>query len=253
MKYKCLVFLNTIVAGRESMVKEIEAKEALSFSGGGYVLIAEVGLNRNVQGQLSFMLAAYVKAGSIHTDDLEKVADALVRRSVRLMAGEFGDSLIAMLSETRKRMRAKVCAMSLCPDKDDGAVVEVPSQTDGTYKTVKVASSAMILAGPVGRIQMLETRGSGESVVLASVNRDSYEGEWGKDAACHWPVLGLVKQKEVLMILPHTQKLLVYIGAATSNRSFNALRARFDTMSQRAEKWGSQSWAQRFRRNKWQR
>ena len=142
--------------------------------------------------------------------------------------------------------------MSLCPDKDDGAVVELPSKSDGRHKKVKVASSAMILAGPVGRIQMLETRGSGESVVLASVNRDSYEGEWGKDAARHWPVLGYVKQKEVLMVLPHTQKLLVFIGSSTSNRSNEGHRARGETRSQRADMWRDQPWAQRFRRQ-WQR
>ena len=40
------------------------------------------------------------------------------------------------------------------------------------------------------RITMLETRGSGESIVLASVNTDSYVGEWGKDRSRGWPVLG---------------------------------------------------------------
>ena len=153
------------------MVKEVDIKETLFTPRGGAVLIAELGLHVMVQGQLSIRLAAFVKAGPIRIGNLEKVAEALVRRSVRLMAGEFGDTLFALLAETRKRMAANVCAMSLCSDKDDGAVVELPSKSDGRHKKVKVASSAMFLAGPVDRITMLETRGSGESIVLASVNR----------------------------------------------------------------------------------
>ena len=69
-------------------------------------------------------------------------------------------------------------------------VVELPSKSDGRHKKVKVASSAMFLAGPEDRITMLETRGSGESIVLASVNTDSYVGEWGKDRSRGWPVFG---------------------------------------------------------------
>ena len=102
------------------------------------------------------------------------------------------------------------------------------------------------------RITMLETRGSGESIVLASVNTDSYVGEWGKDRSRGWPVLGYVKQKEVLMVLPHTQKLLVFIGSSLPNRSDAGHRARREAARQRADKWGSRPWAQRYR-HQWQR
>ena len=56
-----------------------------------------------------------------------------------------------------------------------------------------------------------------------------------------------VKQKEVEKILPHTQKMLVFIGSSKSHRTPEALRARGETRSQRADAWKDKAWAQRFR------
>ena len=64
-----------------------------------------------VQGQLSIRVAAFASDRIRGDGDWIRVAAALEHRSVRLMAGEFGDTLLPMLETIRKRMTIKVCAM----------------------------------------------------------------------------------------------------------------------------------------------
>ena len=100
----------------------------------------------------------------------------------------------------------------------------------------------MLFAGPVGHLTILETRGSGGSseilgsgwssetrgrgVNVVSLNIQSYVGEVGKDETRGWPVIDIVKQKEVKKLLPHTRKLFVFFGSNTAHRSPKALAAR---------------------------
>lgn len=249
--FKCVVFKELIVAGRRPVVKEVDIKETLFTPGGGAVLIADLGLHVMVQGQLSIRVAAFASDRIRGGGEWIKVQAALEHRSVRLMAGEFGETLMPLLAALRTHMTIKVCAMKLCTDKEDGAVVMTPPDSGGHALTVE--PSAMLLAGPVGRLTISETRGSGGSsetrgrgVNIASLNFQSYVGEEGKDVSRGWPVIANVKQKEVRTVLPHTRKLLVFLGSNTANRTPKALEARDQKLRKRLDAWKDKEWAQRF-------
>ena len=161
MRFNCVVFKELIVAGRRPVVKELDMRETLFTRGGGAVLIAGVGVSVMVQGQLSIRVAAFAldrmrDGDTLLAGILQQVAAACEYRSVRLMAGEVGDTLLPLLATIRKRMTIKVCAMRLCTEKEDGAIVMIPSESGGPSDAVKVAPSAMLLAGPVGRLTSLE-------------------------------------------------------------------------------------------------
>ncbi len=250
VQFSCIVqFPSLIVAGRRPVVKDVDVKETLSLPGGGSVLIAEVGLHVMVQGQLSIRLAAFANSAPLRGGGVtfDNVAEAFENRSVRLIAGEFGETLFILLAAIRKRMAVNVCAMRLCSDKEQGAVAQLPSKNGGPSVDVKIASSAMLLAGPVGRIMLLGTAFCGVSINAASVNTQSFVGEEGKDASHGWPVLGNLKQKEVLKLLPHTQKMLVFIDSNKTHRTPEALQAREQKRRQRADTFVGAAWAQRFR------
>ena len=118
---------------------------------GGIVLIAELFWSERLQGQLSIRLVAFCSyTACTMLPGRTQVAAALEHRSVRLMAGEFGDTLLPLLATIRKRMTITVCAM--ITDKEDGAIAMRPSESGGPSGAVKVAPSAMLLAGPVGRL-----------------------------------------------------------------------------------------------------
>jgi hypothetical protein len=264
VKFKCVVFKKLIVAGRLPVVKEVEIKETSNTPDGGAVLIAELGLHVMVQGQLSIRVAAFASDRIRGGGAWIAVAAALAHRSVRLMAGEFGDTLLPMLATIRKRMTIKICAMSLCTNKEDEVVVTMPSESGIPSYTVTVAPSAMLLAGPVGNLTILETRGSGGSsetrgsggssetrgrgVNVDSLNIHSYNGEEGKDASRGWPVIENVKQKEVKTVLPHTRKLNVFLGSSGSHRTPQAREARVQKTSKRAHVWEDKAWSRAFKR-----
>ena len=99
----------------------------------------------------------------------------------------------------------------------------------------------------MGRLTILETRGSGRGVNVASLNRQSYVGEKGENACRGWPVIEHVKQKEVNIVLPHTRKLLVFLGSNKAHRTPTALEARHRKRSIRAETWRGTAWTQQIR------
>ena len=145
-------------------------------------------------------------------------------------------------------MRVSVCAMYRLSE----SAAEAGS--DSVSGTSFIAKSAMLLLGPVGRITGLAaTDGSGGSsdtrgrgIDVASLNAQGrYCGE-DKDASRGWPKIESVKQKEVKTVLPHTRKMLVFIGSK-SIRTPKALEARAQKRRNRAEAWQDKPWAQRFR------
>ena len=252
VSFHVVKFKHLIVARRCPVVKELEIKETFDTPGGGVALIAELGLHVMVQGQLSIRIAAFDTRKIRGGGEWDEVADSLAHRSVRLVAGEFGDTLLRLLATIRKRMAIKVCAMTLCTDKEDGTTL---IQTDGPMEALKVTPSAMLVAGPVSRLTMLQSRGSGGSSetrgggvnVIASFNAQSYVGEKGKDASRGWPYIENVKQKEVKTVLPHTRKLLVFLGSNTSHRTQEAREARAHKRTERASACQDKAWAQPYR------
>ena len=144
MRCSCVVFNELIVAGRLPVATEVDTKETRITPGGGAVLIAEVGMHVAVQGQLSIRLAAFGKSDPIRGASWDKVAEALVQRSVRLMAGELGESFANLLAATRKCMTVNVCGWyRLHPSASGASVFEVAGEC------------AMLFGGPRGPPQGL--------------------------------------------------------------------------------------------------
>ena len=53
------------------------------------------------------------------------------------------------------------------------------------------------------------------------------------DASFHWPLISRVFQKPIETDLNCTQKLLMYIGAGTGNRSLKGIQKRKDKLAKR--------------------
>ena len=56
--FKCVIMQELIIAGRHSIVKEVEIKQVSRTLGGGPLLIAEVGFSVAIQQMLSMRVAA---------------------------------------------------------------------------------------------------------------------------------------------------------------------------------------------------
>ena len=227
--FRVSVYKHLIVAGRCPVVKELCIKDAR-----GEWLIAELDFHVMVQGQLSIRVAAFARQDIRGGGEWDEVAEALGHYSVRLLAGEFGDTLSPCLATLRKRLAVKVAAVWTSID--------------------EVQTSAMLVVGPVGPFRGMQIRGSGASsetrgggVNVASLNSQCYNGEEGKGASRGWPVIQSVKQKGATTVLPHTRKLLLFLGSNTANRTPQAFEARREKTRTRAEKWPDRAWAQQFK------
>ena len=103
------------------LVKELDIKDSFVTAGGGVALIAEFGLHVMVQGQLSIRFAAF-DTGKIRGGGelLDAMAEALNRRSVRLVAGEFGATLLPWranlnIDGAMSCWRPRVIVVTRCP------------------------------------------------------------------------------------------------------------------------------------------
>ena len=230
-QFDCVSYDDVIIAGRLPITREVGITDILITPDGGSVLIAEVGYHVSIQGQLTMRLAAFGKSDPHRGsgESWDTVIAALVKRSVRLMAGRFIDAqslgnacpFQAFLAAARSRMEVKVCAFVISIDFAN----HTPVYEDDM---VKMSASAVCVLGPVGDISMLEYNGSGSLVesdgALSNLNDDSRG----------WPFIPCVKQKRTQKAFPYTQKVLLYIGSSTSNRSLAGRRRRELTAKARA-------------------
>ena len=150
--FKCVIMEELIVAGWHSIVKVVEIKQVLHTPGGGPLLIAEVGFSVAIQQMLSMRVAAL----SVHVQEAAGdggakawgyVSQALGNMSVRLIAGELRDESVTIMQSLRTRLAVRACA-----------VEPFANQENGTHW---LASSAMLIAGPVHHVTLLTTRGDG--------------------------------------------------------------------------------------------
>ena len=157
MSYRSIAWKELIIAGRHPVVKEIDFKQTLITPAGGDALIVEVGFHVTVLGQLSLRFAAFSKPAGVSKpteETWESVAGVLEKRSVRVLAGEFRDSLFPLLAAARVRMTVNVCALRLLSDKGPVSAVaeDVVEALPETVLADPVLASLMLVAGPVRRI-----------------------------------------------------------------------------------------------------
>ena len=260
--FHCVVQYELIIAGRAGIVKEVEIKDFFNIAAGGPLLIAEVGFAVSVQQMLSLRVALIGLPTMEVITPWGDFARALERRSARVLVGEFTDQLWPALTEIRKVISVKACAVEPC--------VRSFRNRDDTYW---LASSAMLVLGPVGSIKMLvdddtgrtkwtplsETRGCG--VQLEEPVEESWKamkycleslpfvGTEGEDESQGWPVIASVKQKKAMTVLEHTKKLIVFMGSKDSRRRADSASYRAERRTERATAWAHKSWAQPFIRD----
>ena len=112
-------------------------------AGGGPLLIAEVGFAVSFQQMLSLRVAILglpTSASDCSESCWADVVQALQRRSVRVLVGEFADQLFKVLGHLRKVLSVRACAVEPCVGPDE---------------TFWLASSAMLVLGPVGSVKMM--------------------------------------------------------------------------------------------------
>ena len=254
--FQCVMQHELIIAGRSGIVKEVEIKDFLHISARGPLLIADVGFAVSVQQMLSLRVAIIglpILEVTGVTPTWEVVSRTLERRSARVLVGEFAHQLFTVLGHLRKMISVRACAVEPCVRPDDD--------------TYWLASSAMLVLGPVASIKMLvdddkgrpkwtplsKTRGCG--VQLQQPVEESWEamkyalkcepftGREGEDESRGWPEIARVKQKKAMTQLEHTKKLSVFMEGDDSRRSDNASHRRRD---ERAAVWAHKSCAQPF-------
>ena len=253
--FHCVVQYELIIAGRAGIVKEVEIKDFFDIAAGGPLLIAEVGFAVSVQQMLSLRVALIGLPTMQVITPWGDFARALERRSARVLVGEFTDQLWPALEHLRKVISVRACAVEPCVRHDD---------------TYWLASSAMLVLGPVGSIKMLvdddtgrtkwtplsETRGCG--VQLQEPVEESWKamkyvleslpfvGTEGEDESQGWPVIASVKQKKAMTVLEHTKKLIVFMGSKDSRRQADSASYRVERRADRATVWADKSWAQPY-------
>ena len=265
-----------IIAGRVGIVKEVMVREAVATPGDGTIVIADVGLSVAVQQMLSIRVAALCVRKRVGTaaktlcealekeEALEKrwkeVAQTVVSHSVRLIAGEFGETILAVTSALRNYASARVCALE--PYIESGS---------GRYW---LGSASMLFIGPVDEVETAEasmadwpwmevgdtdTHGSGEprcggyeiDPPTADVwenlrsrlvdDRPKKKKDPFRDEARAWPIFELIKQKKLTKVIPHTTKTLIYMGSKSSRRSNNSMKYRSKNARKRFQQkpWGN--------------
>ena len=235
----CVMFGDVIIAGRFSTTKEIEVKDTMTTPDGRCMLVAEVGFNVKTCGQLAIRFAAFGKSDAYFSNDesWDSVTALLERRAVRFFAGRFVDKFLfdashcplrAILAEVRLRLQVRLCALSISM----GNVTHPETQA----KTPQLLVSAVCVLGPVAAISMLsyETSGDRDRVdgFQHDLNKDDIN-ETAIDRSFHWPLISRVFQKPIETNLNCSQKLLMFIGAGTGNRSMKGIQRRKDNLAKR--------------------
>ena len=116
-------------------------------------------------------------------------------------------------------------------------------------ETAQLLVSAVCVLGPVAAISMLNYEASGERNRVDGfqhdLNKDDINGT-AIDRSFHWPLISRVFQKPIETNLKGSQKLLMFIGAGTGNRSIKGIQRRKDNLAKRqAFMLARRSWTQK--------
>ena len=241
VQYLCWRMRGLILAGRKGIVTNCILESTVHVPGQHPLVMAEFRFSVCVQQMMSLKVALLDMDDQIERHGFEaftwdEVAKALQTNVVRVVAGEFGDNLVTLLDALRSRITVDECVVEPFTHEDNGS----------SY----LASSAMIITGPVGRFNLIPTRGSGAWPKRTRNRIDGLlpidnESTWeelrqefaphhtkrfigsGRNESLGWPTIQEVKQKKMGKVLPHTTKMSVFLGSRSSHRTPKAQEARF--------------------------
>ena len=248
-----------MVAGRRGIVQEITQKAFMSDKG---LLIADVGFNVSHCDQLSMNVAVW-DTNAFDTPEahhpFSEIAQTLVSKRVRLVAGEFNDTLNLAVRCLRNLVSARVAAAEIFREASN-------AEAEPEYV---LASGAVLLLGTVLKgkslcdtlslveerysrpadCKFLDTFPKGFSELKkwyfpVDANR-ARAVDMCEDAARGWPPFDTCHQKIVKTQHRGTQKLLFYLEGSKSRRHPAADDRRKCKAQARSEFWASQgkAWA----------
>ena len=111
--------------------------------------------------------------------------------------------------------------------------------------TPQLLVSAVCVLGPVAAISMLsyETSGDRDRVDGFQHDLNKYDvNETAIDRSFHWPLISRVFQKPIKTDVNCSQKLLMFIGSGTGNRSMEGIQRRKDNLARRQASMLARRW-----------
>ena len=244
-----------LLAGRAGYVQDVHVHQLLKYDGVGQVAIGQFGLAVALQQMTSIQVALVslaspeVPNGSAVADDWEKVIDAVARKAVRFVAGNFGNQLDVFLEAFRTSLQVRACAS-----------VQYDARAQPHQAT------ALCIVGPVGNVKVLLgsdgasrpltiTRGDGEleeadetliEHIKGKVLERPFHDRGRLDRSRGWPTIQSSKEKKCQHTCEHTKKISIYFGSNASRRTSEKLAQREESRKHRAERWeektGKQAW-----------
>ena len=232
-----------LLAGRDGYVSEVMVHMYLALPGVGQIAIAEFSLSVSVQQMTSIKVAVVSLApggageGPAVAEYWAKVLDAIARKSVRFIAGDFADQTDRFLHQARESLQVRLCAAM---------------QYDASGESL--AATALFIVGPVGSVtgERLQdrvfsvTRGGGETPLevetaiecaTKAVGERPYSGAAGQDKSRGWPAIQSTKEKNPEVVIDRTKKVVIFFGSKASRRTYRGAQRREDNREKRAKKW----------------
>ena len=267
--YCCIRSLTLVVAGRRGIVQEVTEKAFTSSCSQGKLLIADVGFNVSHCNQLSMNVAVWdTKAydnEQFHLPFLE-TAKVLVSKRVRLVGGEFQDTLNLAVRSLRNTVSVRVAAAEIFREKSSaeaepeyvlasGAVLLLGTVLKGKSLCDTLSSVEERYSRPAD-CKVLDTFPKGFSELKKwyfPVDADRARAvDMCEDAARGWPPFDKCNQKIVKTQLSGTQKLSFFLEGSKGRRHPDADGRRRLGTQRRAEFWASRGkpWAHCFNTTK---
>ena len=222
-----------MVAGRRGIVQEITQKAFMSDNSQGKLLIADVGFNVSHCDQLSMNVAIWdtnaYDTREVH-HPFSEIAQVLVSKRVRLVGGEFQDTLNLAVRCLRNLVSARVAAAEIFREASNaeaepeyvlasGAVLLLGTVLKGKSLCDTLSSVEERYSRPAD-CKFLYTFPKGFSELKKwyfPVDADrSRAVDMCEDAARGWPPFGNCHQKIVKTQHRGTQKLLFYLEGSKS-------------------------------------
>jgi len=251
-----------VVAGRKGIVEEVTEKEFVSTNSGGQILIADVGFNVSHCDQLSMNVAVW-DTNAYDTQEFHQpfseIAQVLVSKRVRLVGGEFHDTLDLAVMCLRNTVSARVAAAEIFREASNAEAEPEYVLASGAVLLLGTVLKGKSLCDTLSSVEERYSRPADCKFLDTFPKGFSEPKEWYfpldaararavdmcDDAARGWPPFGNCHQKIVKTQHRGTQKLLFYLEGSNSRRKPDADDRRKDKFHRRRDFWAGygRDWA----------